>query len=53
MVPTLVPFVTRTAINTEPTEPEFGESRTYYPILATGGNDFSLRVNQIQPCKTW
>lgn len=41
------------AIETDETAPEFGESKSYYPILATGSNDFNLRIANIQPCKTW
>jgi hypothetical protein len=41
------------AIDTRPTESTFGESLSYYPVLATGKNTFSLQTRNIQPCKTW
>jgi hypothetical protein len=35
------------------TDPEFGESRSYYPVIASGGHDFAITPATIQPCKTW
>ena len=31
----------------------YRESKTYYPIVATGGASFTLRLADVQPCKTW
>lgn len=40
-------------LQTDEAEPEFGESLSYYPVIATGKNDFTLKTSAIQPCKTW
>lgn len=41
------------AISHTASDPEYGESHTYYPILRTGQNDFTLRPSQATACKTW
>jgi hypothetical protein len=41
------------AINTKTTEATYGETMSYYPVIATGKNTFALRTANIQPCKTW
>ena len=40
-------------IETDPESGEFGESLSYYPIAATGRQDFQITPSSIQPCKTW
>jgi hypothetical protein len=35
------------------TEPTFGESKSYYPIIATGKQDFAITPASITPCKIW
>jgi hypothetical protein len=41
------------AINHNPGETSYGESRTLYPVLATGQHDFAITPASIQPCKFW
>lgn len=41
------------AIDTQSSSPTYGESKTYYPILRTGKNSFTLLTSAIAPCKTW
>jgi hypothetical protein len=41
------------AINPTTTDASFGESRSYYPIIATGQNDFAITPSTITPCKFW
>ena len=40
-------------IETDPTQPSFMESLSYYPIYRTGRKDFEITPATIQPCKTW
>lgn len=40
-------------IETDPTNGEFGESLSYYPVAAYGKQDFQITPSSIQPCKTW
>ena len=40
-------------IQTDPTSGEFRESLSYFPVSATGRNDFQITPSTIQPCKTW
>ena len=37
----------------DPTSTTFGESLTYYPLAASGQQDFVIKPSTIQPCKTW
>jgi len=41
------------AIDPDPTSLTYGESRSYYPIAASGKQDFVIKPSTIQPCKTW
>ena len=41
------------AIDTTETDAEFGESRSYYPIIHYGKHDFEITPATIQECKTW
>lgn len=41
------------AINLHPGESSFGESLSYYPLIATGKGDFTIKPSTIQPCKIW
>ncbi len=41
------------AINAKQGETTYGESLTYYPILATGGQDFEIRPATTTACKVW
>lgn len=41
------------AVETDEAEASFGESKSYYPIIATGQNDFSIKLANVSPCKTW
>src|SRR4051812_46759745 len=41
------------AINHNVGETSYGESRSLYPLLATGQHDFSITPATIQPCKFW
>ena len=38
---------------TNPNSGEYGESHSYYPVAATGRNDFKITPGTIQTCKTW
>ena len=40
-------------IETDPTNGEYRESLSYYPIASTGRSDFQITPSTIQPCKTW
>ena len=40
-------------INTNPGDSTYGESKSYYPIIATGKQDFVITPSSIQPCKIW
>ncbi len=40
-------------IESNPMKPEYGESLSYFPILATQRQDFQITPSTIQPCKTW
>jgi hypothetical protein len=41
------------AQDTDPTSLTYGESLSYYPIAASGKQDFVIKPSTIQPCKTW
>ncbi len=41
------------AINHGKGETSYGESLSMYPVIATGGNEFSITPSSIQPCKFW
>ena len=41
------------AIDATPTDPEFGESLSYRPIIDTGSHEFAITPATIQTCKTW
>jgi hypothetical protein len=41
------------AIEDNQSDAGYRESKSYYPIIETGSNDFTLRAADIQPCKTW
>ena len=41
------------AINEKPTESTYLESRSYYPIIATGGNDFTIKPASTNTCAIW
>jgi hypothetical protein len=41
------------AINYNKGETSYGESRSLYPVLATGQNEFAITPASIQPCKFW
>lgn len=41
------------AIESKATESTFGDSRTAFPLIATGKSDFVIPAAAIQPCKTW
>lgn len=41
------------AINTNEEDSTYLESRSYYPLLATGKADFVIDTSKIEPCKTW
>jgi len=41
------------AIDATDTDPEFGESLSYRPIIDTGTHDFAITPSTIQTCKTW
>ncbi len=41
------------ARDTDPTSLTFGESKSYYPVAASGKQDFVIKPSTIQPCKTW
>ncbi len=41
------------ALETKATDAAFGESKSYYPVIATGRQDFAITPSSIQPCKTW
>jgi hypothetical protein len=40
-------------IEDDETQASYGESLSYYPIVATGQNDFSLSPRTVNPCRTW
>jgi hypothetical protein len=40
-------------IERDETQAEFGDSKSYYPVIATGGHDFALRPKTATACKTW
>ena len=40
-------------IEEDENQPSFGESKSYYPVIATGGHDFALSPNTANPCRTW
>jgi hypothetical protein len=40
-------------IDQSPTSATFGESMSYYPLIATGGHSFSITPAAVQPCKIW
>jgi hypothetical protein len=40
-------------INHNPGETSLGESRSLYPVLATGQHEFAITAASIQPCKFW
>jgi hypothetical protein len=40
-------------IEHDPEAAGFGESHSYYPIIATGRQDFQITPSTIQLCKTW
>jgi hypothetical protein len=39
-------------IETDETDPSFGESKSYYPVIATGGHDFALNPSTANACRT-
>ena len=41
------------AIDADPTSLTYGESLSYYPVLAQGKQDFVIKPSTIQPCKIW
>jgi hypothetical protein len=41
------------AIENDPNSPNYGESKTYEPLLANPSGDFAITPSSIQPCKTW
>ncbi len=41
------------AIVTDDTKSAYRESHSYEAVLFTGKNDFTLKIADIQPCKTW
>nr|HEX4315091.1 L,D-transpeptidase [Kofleriaceae bacterium] len=41
------------AYDTNPEDPEFGESLSYRPIIDTGSHDFAITPATIQTCKIW
>jgi len=41
------------AVDATTTDLEFGESLSYYPVLKTGGGDFTITPSSTTPCKTW
>jgi len=41
------------AINTNPSEATYGESLSFYPVIATGKQDFEITPSSITPCKIW
>ena len=41
------------AIDGDQTNSTYGDSLSYYPIIATGGTKFTLKTANIQSCKTW
>jgi len=40
-------------IDEKTTSATYGESKSYYPLIATGGHDFVIKPSGIQPCKIW
>jgi hypothetical protein len=41
------------AINTTAGETTYGESRTLFPLIATGKSTFEIRPSTVTACKTW
>lgn len=41
------------AINQNSGETTFKESRTLFPVLKTGGQDFAIETAQVNPCRIW
>lgn len=41
------------AIDTGERSSTYGESRSYYPLLATGSQEFSITPSRVDPCAIW
>jgi hypothetical protein len=41
------------AVETDSSQPAFGESKGYEPVLKARTNDFTMHPSDAQPCKTW